>query len=257
MTFDWIAYFWCLAAVLVFAAGVWLASVVKRDVSIVDSFWSLFFVFILVAYIILTASDGPRLILLLVLVSLWAVRLSAHISWRSWGEPEDHRYAKIRQNNEPNFTFKSLYLVFALQAFLAWIIALPLVTAVSGSAPLNIIDGIALLLWLIGMFFETTGDYQLARFKADPANKGQVMDQGLWRYTRHPNYFGECCLWWGFYLFALAAGYWWTIIAPLLMTVLLLKVSGVTMLEQNIGERRPGYRQYIERTNAFFPGLPK
>jgi steroid 5-alpha reductase family enzyme len=107
------------------------------------------------------------------------------------------------------------------------------------------------------MIFETGGDYQLARFKADPANQGKVMDRGLWRYTRHPNYFGEFCIWWGYYLIALAAGGWWSIFAPALMTFLLLHVSGVALLEKDIGQRRPAYRDYIARTNAFFPGLPR
>ena len=147
--------------------------------------------------------------------------------------------------------------MFGLQGVLAWIIALPLLPAIASDAPLGLLDAIAAALWLVGLVFEAGGDYQLSRFKRDPANKGKVLDTGLWRYTRHPNYFGDFCIWWAFYLFAVSAGGWWSIISPLLMSFLLLKVSGVAMLEKTIGERRPEYAEYIERTNAFFPGPQK
>ena len=140
---------------------------------------------------------------------------------------------------------------------LACIFSLPFLGAVSGAAPLGLLDAAGLLLWATGLFFEAVGDWQLARFKADPANRGQVMDRGLWRYTRHPNYFGDFCVWWGFYLLAASAGAWWSIPGPLLMSLLLLKVSGVSLLEKDIGERRPAYAQYVRRTNAFFPGVPR
>ena len=144
-----------------------------------------------------------------------------------------------------------------LQAVIAWIISLPLLAAIISSRPLNLFDGLAAALVLSGILFESIADAQLAAFKAKPDNQGSVMKQGLWRYTRHPNYFGECCVWWGFYLFAVAAGGWWSMLSPLLMTFLLLRVSGVALLERDIVERRPAYRQYIEQTNAFIPGLPK
>ena len=141
-----------------------------------------------------------------------------------------------------------------LQGFIAWIIAMPLYAAISSNTPLGVIDGLALLLVLGGVLFESIADSQMAAFKADDNNQGRVMDKGLWRYSRHPNYFGECCVWWGFFLFAAASGGWWTIISPVLMTFLLLRVSGVTLLEKDIVERRPAYRDYIARTNAFVPG---
>jgi steroid 5-alpha reductase family enzyme len=169
--------------------------------------------------------------------------------------PVDHvEFVELYEDRCP---FKSLYIDFALQGVLAWIISIPLLLAVAHPAPLQLLDYAGVLLWLTGMLFEAGGDYQLARFKADPANKGKVMDSGFWRYTRHPNYFGEFCIWWGFYLIAVAAGGWWTIYAPALMTFLLLRVSGVALLEKDIGKRRPAYRDYIARTNAFFPGLPR
>jgi steroid 5-alpha reductase family enzyme len=198
-----------------------------------------------------------RAYLLLFLVTVWAVRLSLFITLRNWGTPEDRRYQAIRADNEPGFWLKSLYMVFALQAILAWMISLPLLGAVLGATPLGALDFAAVTLWLVGFGFEAIGDQQLAHFKADPTSQGKVLDTGLWRYTRHPNYFGEACIWWGYYLFAVAAGAWWTVIGPILMTFLLLRVSGVALLEQDIGERRPAYRDYTRRTNAFFPGPPK
>ena len=141
---------------------------------------------------------------------------------------------------------------------LAAIVAVPLVVGIaSPRARSTSSTRIGVALWAFGFAFETIGDWQLARFKGDPANRGRVMDTGLWRYTRHPNYFGEAMLWWGFYVVAAAAGGWWTIFSPLLMTFLLLKVSGVRLLEKDIGERRPAYRDYIARTNAFFPAPPR
>jgi steroid 5-alpha reductase family enzyme len=232
-------------------------SLFKADVSIVDSLWSLIFLALCASYFLLTEATTPRGTVVLVLVTLWALRLSAYITWRNWGEPEDARYQAIRRRHSPHFALKSLWVVFLLQGALAWIISLPLLAAVAGSYPLSLLDAAAAVVVLFGVLFETIADAQLAAFKARPGSRGQVLDKGLWRYTRHPNYFGECCVWWGFYLFAVSAGGWWSIISPLLMTVLLLRVSGVTLLEKDIHERRPGYRGYIQRTNAFVPGLPK
>jgi len=254
--FDVMAWGYSLAAVLVVSVAAWLVSVVRRDVSIVDSLWSLMILFCLLAYIALAEYHGPRTSMLVVLLSLWALRLSLHITVRNHGEPEDRRYRAIRENNQPYFEWKSLYIVFLLQGFLAWVICLPVVAAVSGQASPGPLDFAGVALWLTGMFFEVVGDYQLTRFRRNKRSENEVLDTGLWRYTRHPNYFGEALIWWGIYLVALSAGAWWTLIAPLLMTFLLLKVSGVVMLEKDIAGRRPAYGDYIRRTNAFFPGRP-
>lgn len=250
-------YLVALYLILLGGGVAWLASVVRKDVSMVDSLWSLFFLLAGGVFAVMTLPLAPRGQLVLALLTIWALRLSVFITVRNWGEPEDYRYQAIRKNNEPGFAFKSLYIVFGLQGVLAWIIALPLLPAITQDAGLGMLDLAAAALWLVGFVFEAGGDYQLARFKRDPDNKGRVLDTGLWRYTRHPNYFGDFCIWWAFYLFALAAGAWWSIISPLLMTVLLLKVSGVAMLESTISERRPKYADYIRRTNAFFPGPPR
>jgi steroid 5-alpha reductase family enzyme len=251
------AYALAFAVVLAGAVLTWIVSVFKRDASIVDSLWALMFLAIASVYATNAATTGPRLGLILALTAVWAVRLAGYITWRNWGEAEDRRYVAIRQRNEPGYAGKSLYLVFGLQAVLAALIATPLAGAISGGQRLGVLDALGVLLWLTGFLFESIGDWQLARFKANPANRGRVLDTGLWHYTRHPNYFGESLIWWGFYLVALSAGAWWTIFAPLLMTFLLLKVSGVVLLEQDIAERRPAYRDYIARTNAFIPGPPK
>ena len=255
--FDLNTYLLGLLVLTITGVLTWLYSIVRRDVSIVDSLWSLMFVLVSFTFLLKLPQVGPRAELVLFLVVLWALRLSIYITWRNWGEPEDRRYQAIRANNEPNFAFKSVYIVFLLQALIAWIISLPLLSAIASPAPIGLLDFLGVGIWALGMLFEAGGDFQLARFKANPNNQGRVMDRGLWRYTRHPNYFGNACIWWGFGLIAVSAGSWWTLISPILMTILLLKVSGVSLLEQDIGERRPAYADYIKRTSAFLPWWPR
>jgi len=253
--FDPALWFAGLASLAIFALAGWALSVPLRNVSIVDSLWSLMFVLAAATYVVAgDQTTGARAVLVVVLVSAWAIRLATYITWRNRGHGEDFRYREIRARNEPNFAFKSLYLVFGLQAVLAWVISLPLLAAIHSDAPLGWLDLAGVGLWGLGFVFEAGGDWQLTRFKADSANRGQVLDTGFWRYTRHPNYFGDFCIWWGFFLIALSAGGAWSVIGPILMSVLLLKVSGVALLEKGIGERRPAYRDYVRRTNAFFPG---
>lgn len=243
-----------LGLLLVFAVAGWLVSLVKRDVSIVDGMWPLMFLIAALCYVALSADQSLRAYLVLLLVFVWSTRLSAHIFRRNHRQDEDFRYQKIREHDSPNFEFKSLYIVFGLQAVLAWVISLPLLATTVPGRPLGLLDIAGVALWLTGFLFESIGDYQLARFRRSSASKGKVLDTGLWRYTRHPNYFGDFCVWWGFYLIALSAGLWWSVISPLLMSLLLLKVSGVSLLEKDIGERRPKYAEYVAHTNAFFPG---
>jgi steroid 5-alpha reductase family enzyme len=255
--FELDAYLGGLLTILGAAVLTWLISVAKRDVSIVDSLWGMLFLIAVFTYAALVSQRGPRALLVIATVALWAIRLSAYITWRNHGQPEDRRYRDMRRRNEPNYTFKSLYLVFGLQGLLAWIISLPLFAAIASAAPLGTLDYVGASLALAGLVFEATADWQLARFKASPANENRVMDRGLWRYSRHPNYFGEFCVWWGLYAIALAGGAWWSIVSPLLMSFLLLRVSGVVLLEKDIGQRRPDYAHYRARTNAFLPGPPR
>jgi len=256
--FDINTFSYTLVVLFGIAVGLWIASRIKKDVGIVDSFWSLM---ILAAGLCFLALSDTVIIdrhsIVILLLTIWAIRLALYITWRNWGQEEDRRYQTIRKNNQPNFEFKSLYIVFLLQAFLAAFVALPLMSIFSSNSDINILDYLALALWLAGMFFSTVGDLQLSRFKSSHRNKDKVLNTGLWRYSRHPNYFGEFCVWWAFFLFAVASGYWWSIVSPLLMTILLLKVSGVSLLESTISERRPEYSSYCKTTNAFFPWFPK
>ena len=255
--FNWSIYLYSLVAIGLFALLGWVFSLIRDNVTHVDSMWSLFFVLAAFTSALFVYEGSPRVYIVLALVTLWAVRLCVYLTWRNWGPHEDHRYAEIRKNNEPNFWLKSAYIIFGLQAVLAWIISISLYGAIDSNAHLNLLDYLGLALFLFGFIWESIGDWQLSHFKSNPKNKGKVLDTGLWRFSRHPNYFGECCVWWAFYLFALAGGAWWAIISPILMTLLLLKVSGVSLLEKDISERRPAYVEYIKNTNSFIPGLPK
>lgn len=232
---------------------VWLISLYKKDVSIVDSLWPVFFIIASLYYLAQLEDLSTRTIIFFSLILIWGIRLSAHITYRHWGCEEDHRYQTIRKNNQPGFAFKSLYLIFAFQAVIAWIIALPLYYVFQTQQPLSLLDALGVTLWLTGMLFETLADYQLLKFKQDPNNKGKILTRGLWAYSRHPNYFGESLIWWGFFCFALASGATIAIISPLLMTFLLLKFSGVSLLEKTM-QTRPGYEDYMRNTNAFIPG---
>jgi len=239
--------------------GLWLIATARRDVSIVDPYWGTGF--IIVAWLTLRQQSpaSSRVWLMAIMTTIWGLRLSLFLLWRNWGHDEDKRYVAMRLKHGPRFWWVSLFSVFLLQGLILWFVALPIqATGVrNDSAPLHWIDAAGVALWAVGLFFETVGDRQLARFKADPANAGKVMDRGLWRWTRHPNYFGDFCVWWGLYLVAFAGGAYWTIVSPLLMTFLLMKVSGVSLLESTISERRPDYADYKKRTSPFFPRPPK
>jgi steroid 5-alpha reductase family enzyme len=250
---HWLA---ALPALLVLGVAAWGIATARRNVGLVDIFWSLFL--LLAATVAFLQSPAtPRGWLTLTLACVWALRLAAYLAVRNWNAPEDRRYQAIRARNEPGFAGKSLYLVFGLQAVLAWLVSAPLVASISQPGALGLFGWAGAGLAAFGIAYESAADWQLARFKARADSAGRVLHSGLWRYSRHPNYFGEFCVWWGFFLLAADAGGWWTVFSPLLMSLLLLRISGVTLLERDIGERRPAYRDYIRRTPAFFPGPPK
>jgi steroid 5-alpha reductase family enzyme len=237
----------------------WLVSVARRDASIVDIVWGLGFA--VVAWAVFATTDGnqTRRILLVAMTTIWGLRLATHLFVRNRGKGEDHRYQAMRRRYGERFAVVSIYLVFGLQGILMWIVSLPVQLGQTREAPdVGLIAGIGIAVWAFGMYFEAVGDWQLARFKRDPANAGKVMDRGLWRYTRHPNYFGDACVWWGIALVAAETGIGAIgLVGALVMTVLLRRVSGVTLLERSLVKRRPGYEDYVERTSPFLPRRPR
>ncbi len=255
-----------LAVIAALMTGLWLVSLAVHDASIVDPVWGMAFVVIAWSTFLQTGGFGggppagdARRGFIVALVTVWGVRLSLHLARRNLGKGEDFRYVRMRERFGPRFWLASLFVVFLLQAGLAWVVSLPVQAGqiTGGYAPLGPLDGLGFVVWLVGLVFETVGDAQLAAFRADPSNRGRVMDRGLWRYTRHPNYFGDFCVWWGLWLVAVAAGAPWTVVGPLLMSVLLIRVSGKGLLETTIGERRPGYADYVARTSGFIPLPPR
>ncbi len=249
------------AGALVLVVAVWLASLRLRDASIIDSFWGVGF--IVIAWVCVAVGHGARdrRLELAILVTIWGSRLAVHIARRNHGRGEDPRYVAMRERDGERFWITSLYRVFLIQAATMWVISLPLQAAGSlgGGRGYGALDAIGGAIWLVGFGFEAIGDLQLDRFKADPASRGQVMDRGLWRYTRHPNYFGDAMLWWGLGVIGLGAGIGaaWGLIGSALDTLILTRVSGKPILERDIETRRPGYRAYIERTSGFFPLPPR
>lgn len=262
MTFDLLLA--NAAAVVGMMVVVWLISLPMRNVGIVDIAWGSGFVLIAwTTFVVTDRAESPTAVrwLLPALVTIWGTRLSLHLAVRNLGEPEDRRYAAMREN-WPLFPLTSLGIVFLLQAAIMLVVALPVMDGVAAtmaaSPTIGPLHGLGVLLWAVGLFFEAVGDWQLVRFKSDPANEGRVLDTGLWRYTRHPNYFGDFVVWWSFFVVAVANGAaWWTAIGPVVMSVFLMKVSGVTLLEKSMKQRRPAYADYVRRTSTFFPRPPK
>jgi steroid 5-alpha reductase family enzyme len=248
-----------LAAVL-FMGCVWLLSLPARNASLADIFWGPGFV--VLAWLSFAQTDGylGRKLLLALLTTAWGFRLFLHITWRNWGQGEDRRYQAWRAKRGASFWWVSLFTVFLTQAVLLWLVSLAVQIGQLSPSParLTSLDLLGALVWAVGFSWEAVADWQLARFKADPGNRGKVMNRGLWAYSRHPNYFGESLIWWGLFLIALATPLgWWALVSPLVITFLLLRVSGVTLLEKDIVERRPEYREYLETTSPFLPWFPK
>ncbi len=248
-----------LAALVVgsIATLLWVVSLGTEDVSTVDIFWGA--AFVVIGWIHWSGVDapGPRTWLLFAMVGLWGSRLFAYLGWRNLGKGEDRRYTALRKAAGPAFRRRSLYTVFLFQAGLAWVISLPVQLGSWETGALTGWDVLGAAVWGLGFCFEAVGDLQLVRFKAVPSNAGKVMDRGLWAWTRHPNYFGDFCVWWGIWLVAHGAGLTWTVFSPLLMSLFLVQVSGKALLERDIGERRPGYAEYVRRTSGFIPLPPK
>ncbi|HUS86989.1 MAG TPA: DUF1295 domain-containing protein [Bacteroidales bacterium] len=249
-----------LYVVLTMMTIIWIISVIIRNASIVDIFWGTSFVLANLVYLLSSDSISIRQIILLILVAIWGFRLSIYIVIRNKGKGEDFRYRQFRKNwGEHRYWWISLFQVFLLQGVLSWLVSAPLaaINYFSGESSLNILDFLGLFIWLVGFIFESGGDYQLARFKANPANKGKILDTGFWRLTRHPNYFGDSAVWWGFGLICIASGSYIPVLGSLLMTFLIIRISGVYILEKSLKNDKPGYAEYVYRTSAFIPWLPR
>lgn len=252
---GWIPHVIFLHALLInllFAFGGWLVSLKKNNVTHVDIMWSLFFV-LNTLYFFTAFTPSLRTALILFLVLLWGLRLSVYLAIRNWGKPEDARYLKIRQNNEPNFRFKSIYIIFGFQSILAWIVGSILFIATKNDHPITWLDYLGILVTLFGIIYESIADYQLIQFKNDIKNRGKLLQSGLWKLSRHPNYFGEILVWWGFFITTLVTGIHFNLIAPLLMTFLILRFSGVTLLEANLNKKFNDYDDYQKKVNTIIP----
>jgi steroid 5-alpha reductase family enzyme len=250
---------WSGGAVLLVLAATFVASRVAGKHSVIDTAWGLLFVAIAIATFAVSAGHGlaTRRWLLLVLPLLWGLRLAQHIARRTIGKPEDPRYAELLAKAKGNPDLYALRMVYLLQGVLAFLIAAPILVGGYERGAVGVLGWLGVAVWLVGVFFEAVGDAQMQRFRNDPANKGKVIEQGLWRYTRHPNYFGDACVWWG--IFLVAAERWpglLTLPAPILMTLLLTKGSGARILERHMS-RREGWAEYAARTSAFVPWPPK
>jgi steroid 5-alpha reductase family enzyme len=259
MTFFHI-YIEALLVIMIMMSILWVFSVIFKNVSIVDLFWGAGFVLTAVFYFINTEGFELRRVILLILVTIWGIRLSGYLVWRNHGRGEDFRYVEFRKKyGEKRYWWISFFQTFLLQGILMWLISAPLLGAqyYGNDKNLGLLDFIGLFFWVTGILFETGGDYQLARFKANPLNKGKVLDTGFWHFTRHPNYFGDSSVWWGYGFICLAAGSYIPVLGSLLMTLLIIKVSGVALLEKSLKEQKPQYRDYIENTSAFLPWFPK
>ena len=233
----------------------WSVSLLRRDASIVDIVWGLGFVVVAWASRFVTGASGAGNWLLVAMVTVWGVRLAAYLAKRNLGKGEDFRYRAMRRKHGERFPLVSLYTVFGLQGALMFVVSLPVSLGQRDTdAGAGFVALAGFVVWTIGLYFEVVGDAQLARFKRDPRNEGLVMDQGLWALTRHPNYFGDCLVWWGLAIVASAQGAGlWAFLGALVMTVLLVRVSGAAMLDRLLAKRKPGYAEYMARTSGFIP----
>lgn len=253
-------FFEALLLILALMTTLWVVSVMIKNVSIVDLFWGLGFVIVNAYYFYASGEFFTRKILILILVSIWGLRLSIYLALRNIGKGEDFRYKEFRKNYGPKrYWWISFFQTFLLQGILMWLISLPLLGAnfYTDTNELSVLDYFAIFVWIIGFIFEAGGDYQLASFKKNSANKGKVLNTGLWRYTRHPNYFGDSAIWWAYGLFCIASGSYWPVLGAVVMTLLIIKVSGVALLEKSLKTDKPEYNDYIQKTSAFFPWFPK
>ncbi len=244
--------------IAILMVATWLISVAIKDASIVDISWGLGFATVATVLWITDDVKSNLDTLLWLMTLLWGLRLCLYLARRNLGHGEDYRYVAMRKRWGPAFPLISLLTVYTLQGTLMWVVSLPVQLSHRAEGSIGVLAVIGVALWTVGLYFEVVGDIQLSRFKADSANQGKVLDSGLWRYTRHPNYFGDACVWWGIAIVACSVSVGvWGLIGAAVMNVLLLKVSGVALLERSLVRRKPEYQAYIDRTSAFIPRPPK
>ncbi len=241
----------------------WLINLRTRDPSFIDSWWALGMVVIAWATFLFVGHTGAHATLLTILCTIWGLRLGVYLLWRWRKHGPDKRYvtmmAAAQKERGWGYATASLLLVFALQWPLQFVVSLPVqLGQMGGVEPLGPVAGLGAALAVFGIAFESIGDFQLAAYKANPANAGKVLQSGLWRYTRHPNYFGDACVWWGLWVVAVDAGVGlWSMPGPILITVLLTRWSGVPTVEGNMRRKRPEYEAYVQRTSSFIPMPPR
>lgn len=250
--------FYSAAAVFLFMTCVFVLALFKKDNSVVDVAWGIGFILVALLTFFIDPIFTLRSVLITGLVIVWGTRLAVHIYLRNRGKGEDFRYAKWRKDWGKTFIWRSYFQIFMLQGLLLLIISYPIILVNQSEADgIKALDVAGMAVWMIGLLFEAIGDYQLRAFKKNPENRGKIMSSGLWKYTRHPNYFGEVSCWWGIFLIALSVERGWTgVISPLAITFLLLRVSGITMLEKKY-EGNQEYEAYARKTSPFFPWFPK
>lgn len=249
-----------LGAAIALMTITWVLSLIRRNASLVDGAWGLSCASVAWVYVGASGTVNARSLLAAVLVTIWGLRLSAYLMPRNWRSGEEWRYRRLRERSPSRFPVTSLFTLFWFQAFAVIAVTLPLLATVAPKQPgsLSPLDGVGVALWLTGFLFESVGDWQLARFRRDSSNGSRVLDRGLWRYTRHPNYFGDAVQWWGSGLIGLAAGRWWSLLGPAGMTAVLIWVSGQIPTEAHLRESRgSAYDDYIRRTSAFAPWRPR
>lgn len=253
-------YFQAFMVIMAMMLVLWLISIFIKNVSIVDIFWGFGFVLASAIYFMNSDGHGARNTIIMILAAIWGLRLSIYLAWRNIGKGEDYRYREFRKNyGEHHYWWVSFFQTFLLQGLLMWLISAPILAAMyfGGDKPLNMIDYLAVVIWIIGFAFEAGGDFQLARFKSKIENKGKVLNKGFWKYTRHPNYFGDSAVWWAYGIFSIAVGSYIPVLGSILMTALIIKISGVALLEKSLKGKKPEYADYIKKTSAFLPWPPK
>ena len=253
-------YYQASFLIFILVTILWIWSVYLKDVSIVDIFWGLGFVILNIFYVFNSGDLNSRKILLLVLVSVWGLRLSIYLAYRNIGKGEDFRYQEFRRKFGPKrYWWFSYFQAFLLQGALMILISITLLgmSFTSQLKTLSTLDYIGIGIWLIGFVFEAGGDYQLMRFKKNTNNKGTLLITGFWKYTRHPNYFGDAVVWWSYGIFSISAGAYWQVIGSILMTLLIIKISGVTLLEKSLKQTKTAYSDYVDKTSSFFPWFQK